>query len=31
LETYKVGDAVNVSVLRDGKIVQAKLTLEAVQ
>jgi S1-C subfamily serine protease len=31
LETYKVGDSVNVSVLRDGKNVQAKLTLEAVQ
>lgn len=31
LENYKVGDAVNVSLLRDGKIVQAKLTLEAVQ
>jgi len=31
LENYKVGDAVNVSLLRDGRIVQAKLTLEAVQ
>jgi S1-C subfamily serine protease len=31
LETYKIGDSVNVSVLRDGKNVQAKLTLEAVQ
>ena len=31
LDNYKVGDAVNVSLLRDGKIVQAKLTLEAVQ
>jgi S1-C subfamily serine protease len=31
LETYKIGDSVNVSVLRDGKNVQAKLTLEAEQ
>jgi S1-C subfamily serine protease len=31
LENYKVGDAVNVSLMRDGKVVQAKLTLEAVQ
>lgn len=31
LEKYKVGDAVNVTLLRDGKPVQAKITLEAVQ
>lgn len=31
LDNYKVGDTINVSLLRDGKIVQAKLTLEAVQ
>jgi S1-C subfamily serine protease len=31
LEKYKVGDAVTVSMLRDGRTVQAKVTLEAVQ
>jgi S1-C subfamily serine protease len=31
LEKYKVGDAVNVSMLRNGKTVQTKITLEAVQ
>lgn len=31
LENYKVGDVVNLSLLRDGKNFQAKVTLEAVQ
>jgi S1-C subfamily serine protease len=31
LEKYKVGDAVNVTSSRDGRSVQTKLTLEAVQ
>ncbi|MGH7871781.1 MAG: S1C family serine protease [Candidatus Binatia bacterium] len=31
LEKYKVGDAVNVTVLRDGKSVQIKVALDAVQ
>ena len=31
LEKYKVGDAVNVTLLRDGKSVQIKMTLDAVQ
>jgi len=31
LENYKVGASVNVSLLREGKAVQAKVTLEAVQ
>ena len=31
LEKYKVGDMVNVSMLRNGKTVQTKVTLEAVQ
>ena len=31
LEKYKVGDVVNVSLLRDGKIVQTKIALTAVQ
>jgi S1-C subfamily serine protease len=31
LEKYKVGDTVNVSLLRDGKTVQTKVTLEGVQ
>lgn len=31
LEKYKVGDVVTVSMLRDGKTVQAKVSLEAVQ
>ena len=31
LEKYQVGDPVTVSLLRDGRTVQAKLTLEAVQ
>jgi S1-C subfamily serine protease len=31
LEKYRVGDTVNVTLLRDGKTVQTKITLEAVQ
>jgi len=31
LEKFKVGDSINVSLLRDGKAVQVKVTLEAVQ
>jgi S1-C subfamily serine protease len=31
LENYKVGDAVILALLRDGKAIQAKVTLEAVQ
>ena len=31
LENYKVGDAVILVLLRDGKTIQAKVTLEAVQ
>ena len=31
LENYKVGDVVNISLLRDGKNVQTKVILEAVQ
>ena len=31
LEKYKVGDVVIISMLRDGKTVQAKVSLEAVQ
>jgi len=31
LEKYKVGDVVNVSLLRDGKTVQTKVALTAVQ
>jgi S1-C subfamily serine protease len=31
LEKYKVGDSINVSLLREGKAVQVKVTLEAVQ
>jgi S1-C subfamily serine protease len=31
LERYRVGDVVTVSLLRDGKTVQTKLTLEAVK
>jgi S1-C subfamily serine protease len=31
LEKYKVGDAVNVSVLRNDKTIQLKIALEAVQ
>ena len=31
LESYKVGDVVNISLLRDGKNFQTKVTLEAVQ
>jgi S1-C subfamily serine protease len=31
LEKYKVGDSVNVSLLRDGKTVQVRVTLEPVQ
>jgi S1-C subfamily serine protease len=31
LEKYKIGDSINVSLLRDGKAVQVKVTLEAVQ
>jgi hypothetical protein len=30
LEKYKVGDVVVVSMLREGKTVQAKVALEAV-
>jgi len=31
LEKYKVGDAVNVTSIRDGRTVQSKVVLEAVQ
>jgi S1-C subfamily serine protease len=31
LEKYKIGDNINVSLLREGKAVQVKVTLEAVQ
>jgi S1-C subfamily serine protease len=31
LEKYKVGDAVSLTLLRDGKSVQAKVNLEGVQ
>lgn len=31
LEKYKVGDAVNLTSLRDGRTVQTKVTLDAVQ
>jgi len=31
LEKYKVGDSINVTLLREGKAVQVKVTLEAVQ
>jgi S1-C subfamily serine protease len=31
LENYKVGDAVILPLLRDGKTIQAKVTLQAVQ
>ena len=31
LEKYKIGDAVNISILRNGKTAQAKVALEAVQ
>jgi S1-C subfamily serine protease len=31
LENYKVGEVVNISLLRDGKAFQTKVTLEAVQ
>ncbi|HSE88262.1 MAG TPA: trypsin-like peptidase domain-containing protein [Candidatus Binatia bacterium] len=31
LENYKVGDVVTISLLREGKTVQTKVTLEAVQ
>jgi S1-C subfamily serine protease len=31
LEKYKVGDVVTLSLLRDGKTVQSKVTLEAVR
>src|SRR5438093_1320421 len=31
LEKYKIGDSVNISILRNGKTVQAKVALEAVQ
>ena len=31
LENYKVGDVVSISLLRDGKNLQTKVTLEAVQ
>jgi S1-C subfamily serine protease len=31
LENYKVGDVVNVSLLREGKNVQTKVVLESIQ
>lgn len=31
LENYKVGDVVSISLLREGKVMQTKVTLEAVQ
>ena len=31
LENFKVGDSVSLTLLRDGKSVQAKVTLEAIQ
>ena len=31
LENHQVGDTVTVAMLRDGKTVQTKVTLEAVQ
>jgi S1-C subfamily serine protease len=31
LEKYRVGDSVNVTLLREGKSVQTKITLEALQ
>jgi S1-C subfamily serine protease len=31
LEKYRVGDSVNVTLLRDGKPIQTKITLEALQ
>ena len=31
LEKYKIGDAVNISILRSGKTVETKVALEAVQ
>jgi len=31
LESYRVGDTVNVTLLRDGKTAQTRVTLEAVQ
>lgn len=31
LEKYKIGDSINVSLLREGKAVQVKVALEAVQ
>ena len=31
LENYKVGDVVSISLLREGKVIQTKVTLEAVQ
>jgi S1-C subfamily serine protease len=31
LENYKVGDVVNISLMRDGKNFQTKVTLEAVE
>jgi S1-C subfamily serine protease len=31
LEKYRVGDSVNVALIRDGKSLQTKITLEAVQ
>ena len=31
LEDHQVGDVVTVALLRDGKTVQTKVTLEAVQ
>ena len=31
LENYKVGDVVNISLLREGKNLQTKVVLEAIQ
>jgi S1-C subfamily serine protease len=31
LERYKIGEAVNITSSRDGRTVQSKVTLEAVQ
>jgi len=31
LEKYKIGDAVNISILRNGKTVETNVALEAVQ
>ena len=31
LEKYRVGDSVNITLLRDGKSIQTKITLEALE